>query len=593
MLYPKMTAGRMVFDLNGIWDFKLLEHEGEGREDAGSLLYGARPMPVPSSYNDIYPGKDFADHIGDMVYQRTFQVSEEMKKKRIVLRFGSVAHTAEVYLNGECVGSHKGGFLPFSFEISEKAVTGQNLLTVFVNNIVDYSTLPCGRIETEEFPGLEPRKVNLPNFDFYNYTGIMRPVWLYTTPKTFIEDIEVAGKMDGKFIWNVKVSGEAKESAEVRVRVLNENGQCVYSGEGRNGEGSVDNVKLWSTEFPCLYQLEVRLKTEEGLGDEYTETFGFREVSIENCRILLNGKPVYLKGFGKHEEGAVHGRGTDLALMTKDLGLLQWMHANSFRTSHYPNSEEMMQLCDKMGILVIDESPAVGLNTGFTATGLLGGNPQGTWATLRTAEHHRDVMEEMVVRDKNHPCVIAWSVANEPASQEAGAKEYFEPLVNLTREKDIQKRPVTIVTYEGSNPETCKVAEFCDFLMLNRYRGWYDTEGNLKGAAAKLKAELEGFHKRCPEKPIMLGEYGADTIMGLHDINARLFTEEYQTAFMKAYGEVFDSLPYITGEHVWVFADFATAENIKRVDGNKKGIFTRDRRPKQAAYFLKDRWENL
>ncbi len=305
---------------------------------------------------------------------------------------------------------------------------------------------------------------------------------------------------------------------------------------------------------------------------------------------MAQRKPVYLKGFGKHEEGPFSGRGTNLPLMTKDLGLLKWIGANSFRTSHYPNSEEMMQLCDRMGILVIDEAPAVGLNTGFTATGLLGGSPEGTWAVLKTGEHHRRVMEELVDRDKNHPCVIAWSVANEPASQEEGAKEYFEPLVRLTKERDAQRRPVTIVTYEGSTPETCKVAELCDFLMLNRYRGWYDTEGNLPGAAAKLEAELEGFHRRCPDKPIMLGEYGADTVAGLHDVNARLFTEEYQTLFMKTYAEVFDRLPYITGEHVWVFADFATAENIKRVDGNKKGIFTRDRRPKQAAYYLRDRW---
>lgn len=592
MLYPKMSSGRMIFDLNGIWDFKLLNQMGEGRERAGKRLTDSRPMPVPSSYNDIYPGKEFADHVGDMVYQRSFTVTEEMKKGRLVLRFGSVAHCAEVYLNGTLIGSHKGGFLPFSFEIAEKAVTGENLLTVFVNNIVDYSTLPCGRMVTEEFPGLAPRTVNLPNFDFYNYTGILRPVWLYTTPSVYIEDIEVFGKMDGGFVWKVRTAGENAEAKEVCVCVLDADGNCVYEGCGNSGSGKVENANLWSTESPYLYQLEVCLKNGETVGDAYTEYFGFREVSIENCRILLNGKPVYLKGFGKHEEGAVHGRGTDLALMTKDLGLLKWIHANSFRTAHYPNSEEMMQLCDKLGILVVDEAPAVGLNTGFTATGLLGGNPQGTWGTLQTAEHHRNVMEELVRRDKNHPCVIAWSVANEPASQEEGAKEYFEPLVNLTRERDIQRRPVTIVTYEGSTPETCKVAELCDFLMLNRYRGWYDTEGNLEGAKAKLKAELEGFHKRCPDKPIMLGEYGADTIPGLHDINERLFTEEYQTAFMKAYGEVFDSLPYITGEHVWAFADFATAENIKRVDGNKKGIFTRDRRPKQAAYFLKERWEN-
>ena len=593
MLYQRMSSGRMVFDLNGIWDFKLLEKTGTEREHAGLHLTGGRAMPVPSSYNDIYPEKDFADHVGEMVYQRTFTVTESMKKGRLVLRFGSVTHQAEVYLNGKRLGEHKGGFLPFSFEIAEQAVVGENLLTVFVNNIVDYSTLPCGRMVTEEFPGLEPRTVNLPNFDFYNYTGIMRPVWLYTTPVVYIRDITVSGKKDGSFAWDIEVSGEEEENAEVQVRVLEMNGACVYEGSGKSGSGKIENVKLWSVKEPNLYQLEVRLKTGEAIEDAYTETFGFREISIENCRILLNGEPVYLKGFGKHEEGGTRGRGTDLALMTKDLGLLKWIHANSFRTSHYPNSEEMMQLCDKMGILVIDEAPAVGLNTGFTATGLLGGNPKGTWQTLETAQHHREVMEDLVARDKNHPCVIAWSVANEPASQEEGAKEYFEPLVRLTKEKDVQHRPVTIVTYEGSAPDTCKVAELCDFLMLNRYRGWYDTEGNLRGAAAKLKAELEGFHKRCPDKPMMLGEYGADTIAGLHDINARLFTEEYQTAFMKAYGEVFDSLPYITGEHVWVFADFATAENIKRVDGNKKGIFTRERRPKQAAYFLKERWENL
>ena len=145
MLYPKMSSGRMVFDLNGIWNFKLLDHVGEGRAEAGIYLKDVKPMPVPTSYNDIYPGKEFADHVGEMVYQRTIQVTEEMKRKRLILRFGSVTHVAEVYLNGELLGKHKGGFLPFSFEIADKVVVGANLLTVFVNNIVDYSTLPCGR----------------------------------------------------------------------------------------------------------------------------------------------------------------------------------------------------------------------------------------------------------------------------------------------------------------------------------------------------------------------------------------------------------------------------------------------------------------
>ena len=580
MLYPKMTESRMVFDLNGVWDFCLMNGEAKGE---------IMPMPVPSSYNDIYTGRDFADHVGNLYYRRTFTVSSRMLEKRLFLRFGSVTHKAEVWLNGTCLGKHSGGFLPFSFEITEAARAGENELEVIVNNIVDETTLPAGRMVHQKFPGLPEEIHNLPNFDFYNYSGIMRPVCLYTAPESYIEDISIYGKMDGSFYWDVKANGEGT----VSVRLLDAAGNEVAAGEGFKGTGRIDQVQLWEPGHPVLYSLEVTLTGSDGEKDTYTEVFGFREVSIRDCRIHLNGKPVYLKGFGKHEDSPVHGRGFDMACNVKDIGLLKWIGANSFRTSHYPYCEEMLQLCDREGILVIDEAPAVGLNAGFTATGLLGGNPNGTWKLFKTAEHHRQVLRDMVQRDKNHPCVIIWSVANEPASQEDGAKEYFEPLLNLVRELDEQKRPATLVTYEGSNPVSCKVAEICDLLIINRYRGWYDTEGNLRGAAALLKDELEGFHKRCPDKPIMLGEYGADTIAGFHDINARIFSEEYQVDFLRAYGEVFDSLPYITGEHVWNFADFATAENIKRVGGNKKGVFTRDRSPKMAAHFLKERWEGI
>lgn len=580
MLYPKMTESRMVFDLNGVWDFCLMNGEAKGE---------IMPMPVPSSYNDIYTGRDFADHVGNLYYRRTFTVSSRMLEKRLFLRFGSVTHKAEVWLNGTCLGKHSGGFLPFSFEITEAARAGENELEVIVNNIVDETTLPAGRMVHQKFPGLPEEIHNLPNFDFYNYSGIMRPVCLYTAPESYIEDISIYGKMDGSFYWDVKANGEGT----VSVRLLDAAGNEVAAGEGFKGTGRIDQVQLWEPGHPVLYSLEVTLTGSDGEKDTYTEVFGFREVSIRDCRIHLNGKPVYLKGFGKHEDSPVHGRGFDMAYNVKDIGLLKWIGANSFRTSHYPYCEEMLQLCDREGILVIDEAPAVGLNAGFTATGLLGGNPNGTWKLFKTAEHHRQVLRDMVQRDKNHPCVIIWSVANEPASQEDGAKEYFEPLLNLVRELDEQKRPATLVTYEGSNPVSCKVAEICDLLIVNRYRGWYDTEGNLRGAAALLKDELEGFHKRCPDKPIMLGEYGADTIAGFHDINARIFSEEYQVDFLRAYGEVFDSLPYITGEHVWNFADFATAENIKRVGGNKKGVFTRDRSPKMAAHFLKERWEGI
>lgn len=249
-----------------------------------------------------------------------------------------------------------------------------------------------------------------------------------------------------------------------------------------------------------------------------------------------------------------------------------------------------MRLCDREGILVIDEVPAVGLHTGFTATGLLGGTPNGTWKTLRTAEHHADVIRDLIARDKNHPCVVAFSIANEPASEEDGAAEYFAPLFELVRKYDPADRPVTVVTYGGATPETCKVAHLCDFLMINRYNGWYDTEGNMEGAAAILGDELTRYHEKFPEKPIVFGEFGADAIAGLHDVDGDLFSEEYQEEFIRTYCELFDTREYVCGEHIWNFADFATAENIKRVQGNKKGVFTRDRKPKKVVWYLKERW---
>ena len=148
MLYPKMTESRMVFDLNGVWDFCLMDGEAKGE---------IVPMPVPSSYNDIYTGRGFADHVGNLYYRRTFTVSSRMLEKRLFLRFGSVTHKAEVWLNGTCLGKHSGGFLPFSFEITETAIAGENELEVIVNNIVDETTLPAGVWCIRSFRGCRKR----------------------------------------------------------------------------------------------------------------------------------------------------------------------------------------------------------------------------------------------------------------------------------------------------------------------------------------------------------------------------------------------------------------------------------------------------
>lgn len=583
MLYPQNTQSRICVSLDGLWKFALIPYGTS--YDAAVPLKGGRLMPVPSAYNDIYEGRKIRDHIGEVVYER--QVVLPLLKEGYCLRlyFGSVTHQCKVYWNGTCIGGHKGGFLPFELDVSDIFLQEGNRLTVVADNIVDHSTLPCGTIQKRKYPGLSEKVRDFPNFDYFNYAGIMRPVVLYTVPETHVESISVQGRADGTFTYEVEVQG----TGDVRVCLIKD-GEVLWQGNDAKGKGRLEQVTCWCPESPVLYEMEVTVTAENGAKDVYTERFGFRTVEVKDCALLLNGKPVYLKGFGKHEDSPVVGRGFSLAYSVKDLSLMQWMGSNSFRTSHYPYSEEMMRLCDEMGILVIDETPAVGMHTTFTATGMRVDVMSPTWQTLQTATHHAQVIREMIERDKNHPSVIMWSVANEPASEEAGAHQYFAPLFDLARKLDPQHRPVTFVTHSEATVETCEVATLCDVIMLNRYYGWYSEEGDLEAAQAILSDELDRYHERYPDKPIMLGEFGADAVAGLHDSTPLMFSEEFQRELIAAYCQVLDKKDYVCGEHVWNFADFATAEAVKRVQGNKKGVFTRERKPKLAAWYLKNRW---
>ena len=239
---------------------------------------------------------------------------------------------------------------------------------------------------------------------------------------------------------------------------------------------------------------------------------------------------------------------------------------------------------------MIDEVPAVGLHLNFGT--MMGGDGRlhQTWTELGTREHHAQVIRELIARDKNHPCVVMWSIANEPASEEEGAHEYFQPLVQLARDLDPQKRPVTIVIHMMATPEKNTVSDLVDVLALNRYYGWYAQGGQLEAAKAYLRAELTGWNRVQPGKPMMFTEYGADTIAGFHDTTPAMFSEEYQVACLQANHEVVDEFPNFIGEQVWNFADFQTSQGIMRVQGNKKGVFTRERKPKMAAHYLRERW---
>lgn len=597
MLYPIMTEARGLVDLSGVWAFQLDHGTGFDEKWYERPLSDPITMAVPSSYNDLKDGVDFRDHYGWVFYQRTVSIPRYMRDQRIVLRMGAVTHTAKVYWNGTLICQHKGGFLPFEVQINEYLTEGENLLTIAVDNKIDHSTLPVGKesgggiLGGGMLPSISVKKQNIPNFDFFNYCGITRPVKIYTTPNDYIADVTLVSEVEGDTA-RIRYQVETVGKGEVSIEIFDRDGKKAAEGTGTSGVLEIPRVNLWQPLHAYLY--EVRVTFGE---DFYTLPYGIRTVKVEGGKFLINGKPFYFKGYGKHEDTYPAGRGLNIPMNIKDISLMKWQGANSFRTSHYPYSEEMMRLCDEEGIVVIDEVPAVGVHLNFGGgANFVNGRRVNTFdpaeeGGIRTQPHHKEVIRDMIARDKNHACVVMWSIANESDSGSPGAYEYFKPLYDLTRELDPQKRPCTIVSMQMENyKEDCTI-KLSDVICLNRYYGWYSCGGDLESAKVMMTEEFE-FWKELG-KPFMLTEYGADTVCGLHDTVPTMFTEEYQVDYYKVNHEVADPIANFIGEQVWNFADFATSQGIMRVQGNKKGIFTRDRKPKLVAHYLRNRWTNI
>lgn len=588
MLYPILTKTRKIYDLGGLWQFKLGDHNPQ------ELLAFDELMVVPTSFNDVVVDKDKRNYIGDFWYERFVDVPDLAADEELVLRFGSVTHNATVYVNGQALGQHKGGFTPFEVLVPETHYQDNQIkVSVCANNILDYTSLPVGNYSEETQEDGSIKKIVKENFDFFNYAGIHRPVKLMVRPKCHISDITITSDLSEDMTSAlVEVSVETSAAVdEVKVTIFDEEHKLV--AQAIDGKARLDKVRLWEVLDAYLYTAHVEIIVDGNVVDSYDEPFGIRSITVEKGQFLLNGKPVYFKGFGKHEDTFINGRGLNEAANLMDMNLLKELGANSFRTSHYPYSEEMMRLADRMGILVIDEVPAVGLFQNFTASLDLSPKDNGTWSVMKTKEAHEQAIRELVKRDKNHPSVVMWVVANEPASHEEGAHEYFEPLIALYKALDPQQRPVTLVNLLLATPDRDKVMDLVDVISLNRYYAWYVDHGDLTKGEVGLRQELLEWQKKFPNKPILMTEYGADTLPGLHSMWDIPYTEEFQCRFYEMSHRVFDEIPNLVGEQVWNFADFETNLMIFRIQGNHKGLFSRNRQPKHVVGLFKERWNTI
>lgn len=600
-LKPQQTSTRDLVSLDGLWSFALEDATNSTSAPWTAALPKGLECPVPASYNDIFVDRTIHDHVGWVYYQRTVTVPRGWAHQRAFLRLESATHHGRVYVNEHLVAEHVGGYSPFEADITSLVQPGESFrLTIGVDNQLTHETIPPGDLVTSEYTG---KKQQSYQHDFYNYAGLARSIWLYSVPKDqFIKDITVVPDVDwdgdaetGVVSYTVQTSNATTGS--IRISILDEEGNEVATASGATGTATIPSVNLWQPGAPYLYSFTVSiLSASQRLIDTYTLPIGIRTVAVGNGIILVNNQPVYLTGFGKHEDSPIRGKGHDTAYLVHDFQLLDWIGANSFRTSHYPYAEEVMEFADRHGILVIDETPAVGLAYSIgagisTDTSRVTFAPDGINNNTRAA--HAQALRELITRDKNHPSVIMWSIANEPASDEPGARAYFEPLTRLARVLDPAHRPITFANLGLATYETDTISDLFDVLCLNRYFGWYSYTGDLESARKALHEELDGWVAKYPTKPIIISEYGADTMAGLHSVLGLIWSEEFQIELLDVYHGVFDQIQNVVGEHVWNFADFQTKEGIQRVDGNKKGVFTRDRRPKGAAFALRKRWTNM
>jgi beta-glucuronidase len=592
MLRPRDTPTRERKSLDGIWRFAL-DASGQGRAEAWwkRALAGAREVPVPASYNDLFADADVHDHVGDAWYQSVARIPERWRGQRIVLRFDAATHRAVVWVDETQVAEHEGGYTPFEADVTGVVEAGAEVrITAVVNNVLTWQSIPPGYVE-ETPDGRRQRYFH----DFFNYAGLHRAVWLYTTALSYVEDVTVVTGLDGStgtIRYEIETAGA--DGAEVEVTLRDAEREEVARATGRSGELTVENAHPWQPGEGYLYELTVELGGRGGQPlDLYSLPVGVRTVRVEGSRFLINGQPFYFRGFGKHEDAAVRGKSHDDSIMVHDFALMEWLGANSFRTSHYPYAEEVLEYADRHGIVVIGETAAVGLNAQLGA--VLGGVSFTTFSdetvNAATQEVHRQAIGELIARDKNHPCVVIWSIANEPESWTPEARAYFDPLVAETRRLD-PTRPVAFANFMAATPDRDLISDLFDVLMLNRYHGWYAQTGDLAAAERALEEELRAWVDK-HEKPIIFTEYGADAVAGVHSLIASPWTEEYQADVLAMFHRVVDRFEAVVGEQIWNFADFATAPGVMRVDGNKKGVFTRERRPKAAAHTLRRRWRNL
>ena len=506
-------------------------------------------MNVPGDWNS--QDQHLLYYEGNVWYKKEFNY-QPLPGKRYFLYFGAANYQTDVYLNGKFLGSHEGGFTPFQFEVTDSIQSGINKLIVKVNSQRKEDAIPAM------------------NYDWWNYGGITRDVTIVETPEYFIKDYIVQlqkGSTNEIKAW-VKIDGiDKSKKVKLSIPALNISKEFITDTIGYATITFKADIKLWTPENPKQYM--VSFSTDQ---ETISEKTGFRCIEVKGADILLNGKPIFLKGVNFHEEVPQRiARATSiedarqLLLWAKELG------CNFVRLTHYPQSEHTIRMAEEMGIMLWEEIPLW--------QGIAFNNP----VILKKAEK---MLKEMISRDKNHCSIIIWSIANE-TKQSYDRNNVLANMAGIVRSLD-STRLVSSALYqfktEGNkiiiNDTLCNVL---DVIGINRYMGWYQP---WPAGAGNIVFETPF------QKPIIMSEFGGEAKYGQHGTadSAGLWNEEYQEKLYKDNLYMISKIANLRGTSPWVLADFRAPNrmNLAYQDGwNRKGLLSDKGQKKKAWYVMK------
>ncbi len=547
---------KVIIDPTGIGDWRQVWQEKKPQKKTDFVEYsfeGGPELQVPGDFNTQMPELTYFE--GTVWYKKQFGHTKR-EDKRLFLYFGAVNYVADVYLNGEKIGSHEGGFTPFQFEITNKVKEGSNSLIVKVNN----------QRKENGLPGV--------GYDWLNFGGITRDVGLIETNTAFIEDYFIQlkkGSLNSVLGW-VQLNG-AKTNQKITIKIpeLNLKYKTKTGGKGFAKVEFSSKFTLWSPENPKLYKVIIESET-----DVVEDSIGFRSIEVKGSEILLNKKPIFLKAVNIHEENPLKGT---RAFSKEDAEILlsaaKELGCNLVRLAHYPHSENTIKEAEKMGLMVWDELPIY---------------QHIKFSDSLVPQKMETMLKEMVARDKNRAAVAIWSLSNETYSSTPNRNEALISLTQTCKVLDSTRLISHVINTQGYGNNRFTVRDslykHSDIVAINEYIGWYIP---WQGKPSDTKWEID-----FPNKPVFISEFGGESLYGNNDLpsdEANNWTEEYQEQIYMDQVEMFKTIPNLVGVCPWILFDYKSLGRMNQLyqNGyNRKGLLSEKGEKKKAWYVIKE-----